>query len=275
MKKFFIYLLLTVVLGCTVFVSCKKVNTKTGPQEKVVTLTEAQRTLLKRCITEQNKKSPFLFGTIGTVKHMALKGQHMRMFVELNPVFYKTEDISKDPEVFRKTLLDNLYMMDDAFDPMFETLADNEVGLRIELSSDAYEGIFEMYFSPEELDSISKAKSDCIDPAVVLDHHAAAFNLSLPSRQHPSAILESVEFTKTYIIYNFTVDEPQGNEMHRLRSGKMIYGSKILKSLHSSPDPTVQNLVMLCRQAHRRVAYKFTGEKSGIQVTIFFYLTPA
>ena len=275
MKKIFIYLLTTVILGCTMFVSCKKVAQTEEQEEIPVTLTEEQRKEVKASISERNIKFPIVFGTFGTIKHMALKGQHMRVFLELNPRFYNVERMSKEPEIVKRALIGNFAMMDDSYDPMFATLAKNDVGLRIELGSQREEDIMEVYISPEEVLKLSQTKEKDVNYVQVLQDHVNVHNLKLPCDIQNKGRLESMHLTEGYVVCNFTVFEDKGNEMMRLRSGKMVIGSKMLKDLHKTTDPIEKNIIMLCRKAHRRLAYKFTGEKTGIQVTIFFYLTPA
>ena len=275
MKKRLTFVLCALILGGLTFIACNEVK-KEAPQNEKVELSPELREELKNLIIHENRRSPFDLGTFGEVKHMALKGQHMRMFVEINPYFYRIDKIRTQPEIIKRSLMDNLSTMTDELNPLLAKLGENQVGLRVELGSENTDGIMEIYFSPKELIQMSQTQEKDLDPRQMLVNHAAAYQVSLPSEMERfHAKLTAVDVTSEYMQYTFHLAEPEGNEMHRLRSGKMVWGKKILDSLHHPEYSSIGKVVWLCRKAHLGVSYRFIGEDSGLQVTIFFDLAKA
>lgn len=241
------------------------------PQENdTVVLSQQQHDYLKKCIADEDRKSPFAFGTFGVVKHMALKGGHMRMFVELNSRIYQLSGLSQEPEIVKRDLFLNLCNMDDSYDPLFEKLAANKVGLRIELGKDAIEEILEIYFTADELSNVAHSKRQDLDPHQILQSHVDVYNLSLPLKLDDVLTLSSVEMLPDYLLYNHIVREVKGNEMNRIRAGKQKMAKGILHSLFSSQNPAIQEVIELCRKSRSGMIYRYTGEQSGQQVTIYF-----
>ena len=269
-----VHILTLFLSGLILLCACTAKQPTEQISEEAVTLTQEQRSILKRTIQARNEKAPYTFGTIGMIRYLELKGQHMRMFVDVCQHFYNIKKIKENPEVIKTTLKDNLGILDDSLDPLFYILAEYRIGLRIELGHENDEEVMDVYFTPEELMELSRTKQRDVKPSQILKNHAAAYNLSLPELVYPRATLNQVEVNSKDIIYHFTIEESDHHEMHRIRAGKMLWGAKILKQLKESKDSGVREVMRICRQAKRSFAYRFTGDKTGIQVTINFHLEP-
>lgn len=274
MKKRFIFIiaisLLTLLCGVGYLVKQNKARLSTVPEEEPVTLTVHQREELKAYINSYDHKTPRRFGTFGVLKHMTLKGQHLRMFVELNPRFYNLKGISAEPDIVKRDLFLNLCNLDDSLDPLFLKLAKNYIGLRVELGKDAVEEILEIYFTADELLQVAHSKQTDVIPREVLQSHVDVYNLSLPMKLAPKLTLNSIELTADHLIYNHGVDEVNGNEMNRIRAGKQKWAYDILHTLRTSKAPAIQEVMHLCRQANLGMKYRYTGDSSEQQVTIYF-----
>ena len=240
-------------------------------QEETVELTDEQRKELKQLIAEESKKTPFYFGTFGTVKHVELKGAHMRIFLELNPNYYKLDKIKNDVDVIKRDLYACLLNLDDSFDPFFKKLVANKVGLRIELSSYDVESILEIFITPEELKTVSETSRKQINAKEVLKRHIQAFNLSLPVEIDHKIKMRNIEIKQNFLVFNYEVDEVIGNEMNRMRAAKQVMGNKLLKSLQDSKAHTIQIIMDLCKRSNLGISYRYTGAHSGQQVTIYMY----
>lgn len=271
MKKLLIILIaVSLLAGAVCLFLRSRTETTAAPEEETAVLTAAQREELKTCIRSYRDKTPRRFGTFGILKHMALKGQHLRMFVDLNPRFYNLKGISEEPEIVKRDLFLNLCNMDDSFDPLFLRLARNRIGLRIELGKDAVDEILEIYFTAGELLQVAQSKQRSVNPYEVLQSHVDVYNLSLPMQVSDRLILKSVRLTKDHLIYDHEVEEVAGNEINRIRAGKQKMAHDILQTLHTSDSPAILEVMHLCRQAHLGMKYRYTGNNSEQTVTIYF-----
>ena len=269
MKNYFSYILLAVFVTAVSFSSCRKVQ-KEEKQEVQVVLTEEQRNELKDCISKENRRVPFMFGTMGLVKHMSLQGGHMRIFVEINPNYFKMAKIKREKQTIRNDFYSNLVILDDSYDPLFKKLSDYGVGLRVELSSESVEDYVEVCYTAKELAYLADTKQADADAKDILRAHIAAYNLSLPMRARENIILDFIEMDQDYIVFNFTVEEPEGNEMNRIRAAKPVMAMRILSSLKTSDAHTVKEVLELCRKAEYGICYRYVGHKTEQQVTMYF-----
>lgn len=274
MKKRFIIILvitsLALLCGVVYLVKQNQEQRTRIPKEEPVTLTAHQREELKAYINRYDQEMPCRFGTFGILKHFVLKGQHLRMFVELNPQFYILKGISEEPDIVKRDLFLNLCNLDDSLDPLFLRLAQNRIGLRMELGKEAVEDILEIYFTADELLKVAQSKQKDVNPHELLQSHVEVYNLSLPMKIKKRLTLNSVELTTDHLIFNHTVKEVQGNEMNRIRAGKQKWGHDLMHTLRNSKSPAVQEVMHLCRQAKLGMKYRYTGDKSDQQVTLYF-----
>ena len=268
MKKYFLYILLAALVIGTSVVSCNLAQ-KDDKQKEVV-LTDEQRNELEADIEEANKRTPFMFGNIGMVKRLDLKGSHLRLFVEINPNYFKLSKIKDNKNTMREDFYSNLCILDNSFDPLFKKLAEYEAGLRVELSSEDVEDYVEIYYNANELMKLGTTSQSDFNPRDVLKSHIAAYNLSLPMRAKDYIILSSIAIEDEYMQFNFSVEEKKGNEMNRIRAAKPFMAKRMLQSLKTSEAHSIREVLDLCRRSGYGICYRYTGMKTEQQVTIYF-----
>ena len=120
----------------------------------------------------------------------------------------------------------------------------------------------------DEVKDLAEGKIDPISPRDLLEIMITSTNAQCPMQIDEVTILSSVSLEGTNVVYNYSLDEDVVT-MDVIEQNKISIKSNLKQAL-STPDPTMKQMIGVCKGANTGISYRYVGNTTGNVCVIKF-----
>lgn len=228
---------------------------------------EAQNALREQ-VASFNNDCPMDMGIMGELSKLTYNESDAEVVMTISiskALPLKIEALNECKNTLKRSMLGNWVKSTDVVN-MMKLIAEAGSRFAIVFRSGHSQGKVKIDVSEKELNDLIEGKVDPVSPREMLSIMVMTTNAMCPQQIDEYTTLSSASIEGENFVYNYSVDE---FAMDSIFANQSWLKDNIRQQL-SSNDPTISQVVAICKQAGVGIRYKYAGDTSGRVCTIEF-----
>ena len=179
----------------------------------------------------------------------------------------KMSALKKLKNTLKRAMMGNWAKSEDGL-KLIEEIAKADSKMTIVMRTENAVGNIKLKISKDEVKDLAEGKIDPISPRDLLEIMITSTNAQCPMQIDEVTILSSVSLEGTNVVYNYSLDEDVVT-MDVIEQNKISIKSNLKQAL-STPDPTMKQMICVCKGANTGISYRYVGNTTGNVCVIKF-----
>lgn len=225
---------------------------------------------LQAGIESANKECPMDLGMIGEISSIEFDKDADEVIMTMTiskDMPLKMSALKKLKNTLKRAMMGNWAKSEDGLKLMDE-IAKADSKMTIVMRTENTDENIKIKISKDEVKDLAEGKIDPISPRDLLEIMITSTNAQCPMQIDEVTILSSVSLEGTNVVYNYSLDEDVVT-MDVIEQNKISIKSNLKQAL-STPDPTMKQMIGVCKGANTGISYRYVGNTTGNVCVIKF-----
>lgn len=230
---------------------------------------EAQNALREQ-VASFNNECPMDMGMMGEISKLTYNESDAEVVMTFSiskALPLKIEALNECKNTLKRSMLGNWVKSNDVVN-MMKLIAEAGSRFALVFRSGNSQDQVKINVTEKELNDLIEGKVDPVSPREMLSIMVMTTNALCPQQIDFATTLNSATIEGSYFVYNYSIDDSKVS-MEALNVNQSMLKDKIRQQI-SSDDPTINQVVITCKQAGVGIRYKYAGDTSGQVCTIEF-----
>ena len=214
-------------------------------------------------VEKANRLCPINLNGVGTIASISIEGKQVIYHVQYDNTLINLDLVKQNRETMKRTFLLSAYIQNSQGnnngDKLMQMLIEQGYGMTMEFSSGSDE--FRIAISPQELAAYEKQKRLNSAEAIkeVIDMQVKLAHETLPQAIDSGLICTNIIMEDNNIIYRVETDEKLYS-ISNFEDNKGALKEELFMAW--KVEPSMRNMLSLCKVAHAGIIYRFIGDTS-------------
>lgn len=231
---------------------------------------DSSKKKLQAGIEFANKECPMDLGMIGEISSIELDKDADEVIMTMTiskDMPLKMSALDKLKNTLKRAMMGNWAKSEDGLKLMDE-IAKADSKITIVMRTENTDENIKIKISKDEVKDLAEGKIDPISPRDLLEIMITSTNAQCPMQIDEVTILSSVSLEGTNVVYNYSLDEDVVT-MDFIEQNNISIKSNLKQALSTS-DPTMKQMISVCKEANTGISYRYVGNTTGNVCVIKF-----
>lgn len=243
---------------------------KKGENKETLVSTENLETngILSQAVAEVKKNLPISIGMVGEMTDFDIEGNNLLIEARVNETMVNIDALKANPQLMHENMVSMITNSSNpSLDMLVGFLEESNMGLKLVYVGKDSGKRLSATLTSSDIKEARALANEPKDPIAYLDKQMEMTNSQMPMDMGSGMVGTKVVREGNNIVYYFECDESMISidaMKENVASMKTLLKSQLSSN---SSDPTVRELVRMCKDANVGIKYKYTGNRSGKSVT--------
>lgn len=230
---------------------------------------QMSRQILAQALDEVNENLPMSVGMVGDLTKFAIEGNDLVMELTVNESAVNIDALRSNPELMHELVVSMATNSSNPALDVFLDLVDKaDMGLKIVYVGKSSGKSVSSVLTSDEIKNRNVMDESQRDPEELLAKQIEVTNLQMPMELGYGMVMVKFQREGDYIVTYCECDESI-IPIDALKENVAAMKSSLKSTMTSyASDPSVSELVRLCKDAGVGIKYKYIGKSSGKSVTV-------
>lgn len=218
---------------------------------------------LRANVESVNSECPIDLGMFGEISSMEFNEDEDEVVFTMTiskdmPI--KISALNKLKNTLKRAMLGSWAESEDGI-KMMKVIAKADSKITIVLQTEGTNQNVNIKVSKDEVRDLADGKIDPISPRDLLETYVTSTNAQCPMQVDELTTLSSASLEGDNFVYNYSIDESSISMASIEENRESIKAN--LKQVLSGSDPTIKQMVSVCKNADTGILYRYVGDISG------------
>lgn len=218
------------------------------------------RSRLSAAVEKANSECPVSLGMAGEMTEIRMEGDDVIFTYNVNESLTDVSVIESNKELFKENTMEMLGNPTGDVRSLFEELSGADAGMVIEFVGRDSGKSAKIRLSSKDVKLLLDDEADK-NPVAMLKTQVDLTNLQYPMEIETGMTITHMTLEDDCVVYNVECDESLYS-IEQIRRNITAAKNGIKQAL-SAGDPAINMFIGICKDAHKNIAYRYVGDRSG------------